>query len=54
MLQDLEAGRTLEREAIVDALAELGRRLGVSTPSLDLLAALLETLDRAGSRSAST
>lgn len=32
MLQDLEAGRPLELEAIVGAVIELGERLGVPTP----------------------
>jgi 2-dehydropantoate 2-reductase len=32
MLQDLEAGRPLELEAVVGALAELGERLGIDTP----------------------
>lgn len=32
MLQDLEAGRPLELEAIVGAIVELGERLGVPTP----------------------
>ena len=33
MLQDLEAGRPLELEAIVGAAVELGDRLGVPMPS---------------------
>jgi 2-dehydropantoate 2-reductase len=33
MLQDLEAGRPLELEAVVGAVLELGERLGVSTPN---------------------
>ena len=32
MLQDLEAGRPLELEAVVGALVELGERLGIQTP----------------------
>jgi 2-dehydropantoate 2-reductase len=32
MLQDLEAGRSLELEAVVGALIELGERLGIETP----------------------
>jgi 2-dehydropantoate 2-reductase len=32
MLQDLEAGRPLELEAVVGALVELGERLGIETP----------------------
>jgi len=33
MLQDLEAGRPLELEAVVGAVLELGERLGVPTPN---------------------
>src|SRR5256885_9422553 len=33
MLQDLEAGRPLELEAVVGAVVELGDRLGVSMPA---------------------
>ena len=33
MLQDLEAGRPMELEAIVGAVVELGERLGVSMPA---------------------
>ena len=32
MLQDLEAGRPLELEAVVGAVVELGERLGVAMP----------------------
>jgi 2-dehydropantoate 2-reductase len=32
MLQDLEAGRPLELEAIVGAVLEIGERLGISMP----------------------
>jgi 2-dehydropantoate 2-reductase len=37
MLQDVEAGRTIELDAIVGAVAELGQRLGVATPFVDAL-----------------
>ncbi len=40
MLQDREAGRTLELGAIVDAVCELGRRTGVQTPMLASISAL--------------
>jgi 2-dehydropantoate 2-reductase len=33
MLQDLEAGRPLELEAVVGAVMELGARLGIAMPS---------------------
>ena len=32
MLQDLEAGRPLELEAIVGAVLELGEKMGVAMP----------------------
>jgi 2-dehydropantoate 2-reductase len=32
MLQDLEAGRPMELEAVVGAVVELGERLGISMP----------------------
>jgi 2-dehydropantoate 2-reductase len=41
MLQDLESGRPLEIDAIVGAVAELGRRLGVPTPTIDAIDSLL-------------
>ena len=34
MLQDLEAGRPLELEAVVGALVELGEKLGIATPHI--------------------
>ncbi|WP_114227178.1 MULTISPECIES: ketopantoate reductase family protein [Sphingomonas] len=44
MLQDLEAGRPLELDALLGAPRELGRRHGVPTPALDQLDALVRTL----------
>jgi 2-dehydropantoate 2-reductase len=41
MLQDLERGRPLETDAIVGAVCELGRRVGVCTPTTDLLHTLI-------------
>jgi 2-dehydropantoate 2-reductase len=35
MLQDVEAGRTIELEALVGAPREIGRRVGVQTPNID-------------------
>jgi 2-dehydropantoate 2-reductase len=40
MLQDFEAGRPMEIDAIVGAVIELGRRVGVATPLLEALGAL--------------
>jgi 2-dehydropantoate 2-reductase len=41
MLQDLEAGRPLETAPLVGAVSELGRKVGVATPMLDAIEALL-------------
>jgi 2-dehydropantoate 2-reductase len=41
MLQDAEAGRTLELEAILGVFPELGRKLGVPTPYCDAIYGLL-------------
>jgi len=40
MLQDIEKGRPLELDAIVQSVVELGRRAGVATPSIETVAAL--------------
>ncbi|MDP9422181.1 MAG: 2-dehydropantoate 2-reductase [Pseudomonadota bacterium] len=40
MLQDVEAGRMIELEALVGAPREIGRRVGIATPNIDLLYAL--------------
>jgi 2-dehydropantoate 2-reductase len=40
MLQDYEAGRPIEIEALVGSVIELGRRVGEATPILDALYAL--------------
>ncbi len=39
MLQDVEAGRPIELDALVGAVAEIGRRVGVSTPAIDCIKA---------------
>jgi len=46
MLQDLEAGRPLEVEALVGAVCELGERLGMELPHLHSVYALTKLLDR--------
>jgi 2-dehydropantoate 2-reductase len=40
MLQDFEAGRSVEIDALVSAVVELGRRVDVPTPLLEAIAAL--------------
>lgn len=42
MLQDLERGRELEIDAIVTAVQELGRLTGKTTPTIDLVLALIQ------------
>lgn len=42
MLQDMDAGRRLETDAIVRAVAELGALIGVPTPTVNTIAALVE------------
>jgi 2-dehydropantoate 2-reductase len=44
MLQDLEAGRPLEVNALLEAPQEIARKLGVSTPHLDALVGLTRLL----------
>ncbi|HJM48630.1 MAG TPA: 2-dehydropantoate 2-reductase [Alphaproteobacteria bacterium] len=50
MLQDLERGRPLELEALVGAVAEMGRLVGKPTPTIDSVYALVA--QRARTRSA--
>jgi 2-dehydropantoate 2-reductase len=46
MLQDVEAGRPIELDAIVGAVHELGLRLGVPTPNIDALFGLARLFGR--------
>ncbi len=45
MLQDFEAGRPLEIEAIVGAVVELGEKLGVPMPATKAVYACAKMLD---------
>jgi 2-dehydropantoate 2-reductase len=47
MLQDVEAGRATEIDALVGAVVELGRLTGTPTPHIDTVYALVKLLDRA-------
>jgi 2-dehydropantoate 2-reductase len=47
MLQDLERGRSLEIDALVTAVQELGRLTGVATPIIDAVLALVQERARA-------
>ena len=46
MLQDLEAGKAMEIDALVTAVQEMGRIVGVATPNLDAVLALVQQLGR--------
>jgi 2-dehydropantoate 2-reductase len=45
MLQDYEAGRPMELEAVVGAVVELGDRLGVAMPATQAVYACAKLLD---------
>ena len=47
MLQDLEAGRPMELEAVVGAVVELGERLGVPMPATRAVYACAQAAGRA-------
>ena len=46
MLQDLERGRSLEIDALVTAVQEMGRLVKVATPTIDMVLALVQELGR--------
>jgi 2-dehydropantoate 2-reductase len=46
MLQDVEAGRALELEALVGSVVELGRITGTPTPTIDAVYALASLLGK--------
>ncbi len=41
MLQDLEQGRPMETDALVGTVAEMGRMVGIATPTIDAILALV-------------
>lgn len=47
MLQDLERGRSMEIDALVGAVQELGRLVDVATPTIDLVLTLVQQRARA-------
>ncbi len=51
MLQDIEAGRATEIDALVGAVAELGRLVDIPTPHIDALYASVKLLERVQSSS---
>ncbi len=46
MLQDLEAGKAMEIDALVTAVQETGRLTGIETPAIDTVLALVRQLGR--------
>jgi 2-dehydropantoate 2-reductase len=48
ILQDLEAGRPMEVDALYTVPLEMARLAGVPTPTLDLLVAMIRVRARAG------
>jgi 2-dehydropantoate 2-reductase len=42
MLQDLELGRPMEIDALVASVQELGRIVGVATPTIDIVLGLVK------------
>ena len=46
MLQDAEAGRAIELDSLVGAVREIGRRVGVETPTIDALFGLTRLFGR--------
>jgi 2-dehydropantoate 2-reductase len=51
MLQDVEAGRPLEVEALVGSVVELAGQLDVPVPTLEIVCGLARQLDRSLRRS---
>jgi len=45
MLQDVEAGRRLEVEALVGSVVEIGKKLGIPTPFIEEINACVQLLD---------
>ncbi|BBK34283.1 ketopantoate reductase [Stella humosa] len=52
MLQDLERGRPMEIDALVTAVQELARLVGVATPTLDVVLGLVQQRAQTASRAA--
>ena len=46
MLQDVEAGRPIELDALVGAVREIGQHLGLATPNVDALLGLSRLFGR--------
>jgi 2-dehydropantoate 2-reductase len=46
MLQDVEAGRAIELDQLVSAVREIGEKLGIPTPNIDILLGLTRLFGR--------
>jgi 2-dehydropantoate 2-reductase len=46
MLQDVEAGRPIELDALVGSVREIGQHLGLATPNIDALLGLTRLMAR--------
>ena len=46
MLQDVEAGRAIELDALVASVREIGQHLGLATPNIDALLGLTRLMAR--------
>ena len=46
MLQDIEAGRAIEADALIGSVIELGRMVNLPTPHLDTAYALVKLLSK--------
>ena len=46
MLQDVEAGRAIEADALIGSVIELGRMAGVATPHIDAIHAVVKLLSQ--------
>ena len=44
MLQDVEAGRAIEADALIGSVVELGRMVGLATPHMDAIYAVTKLL----------
>ena len=45
MLQDVQAGRAIELDALTASVSELGRRIGIETPNIDALLGMTRLFD---------
>ena len=46
MLQDIEAGRGIEKDALIGSIIELGKIVGIPTPHIDAVFACISLLNK--------